>query len=47
MGPRVHDGRDWIDITVDANADGKPPPPAEAGDGKIFVVIPSFRGELR
>ncbi|CAB9512431.1 Glycosyltransferase (GlcNAc) [Seminavis robusta] len=47
MGPRVHDGKNWVDITVDANSDGKPPAPSEDGDGKIFVVIPSFRDGKR
>jgi hypothetical protein len=44
-GPRVHDGTKWLQITEDAHAGGAtPPPPEEEGDGKIFVVIPTFRG---
>jgi hypothetical protein len=43
-GPRVFDGINWLQVTVDANSDGAPPPPSEQGDGKIFVVIPTFRG---
>jgi Glycosyltransferase (GlcNAc) len=43
-GPRVFDGTNWVQITVDANSDGAPPPPSEHGDGKIFVAIPTFRG---
>jgi Glycosyltransferase (GlcNAc) len=46
-GPRVHDGTKWVQITEDQYADAKPPPPYTGGDGKIFVVIPSFRDGKR
>jgi len=47
-GPRVHDGVSWAQITEDAFSGGATPPsPAEDGDGKIFVVIPSFRDGKR
>ena len=43
-GPRVFDGTKWVDITVDDTSDAAPTPPSAPGDGKILVVIPSFRG---
>jgi len=46
-GPRVFDGTKWVPVTEVQSSSGSPQPPVEDGDGKIFVVIPSFRGEFR
>jgi hypothetical protein len=43
-GPRVFNSKEWVALTEDPYKDGSPPPQVEDGDGKIFVVIPTFRG---
>jgi hypothetical protein len=46
-GPRVYDGKGWIDVKERSHTGNQAPvPPVLHGDGKTFVSIPNYRGKF-